>query len=93
MSDNELSAEIAGNKVNLKNLPLNWIAIIGILFISAATLWLLDKHTAEAKETSRAVVELKNAQIFFACIIAQEQSERMKQFENENSFCNRMAKR
>lgn len=97
MSDTELNAEIAGNKVNLKNLPLNWIAIIGILFVSAAGLWILLEHKAEARsdkvETNTALKNLTASQVFFACIIAQPQEERMKQFETENSFCNRMARR
>jgi hypothetical protein len=97
MSDTELNAEIAGNKVNLKNLPLNWIAIIGVLFVSVAGLYVINEHRAEAKdsriEVNAALKDLAGAQTFFACIIAQPAEDRMKQFESDSSFCNRMARR
>jgi hypothetical protein len=54
------------------------------------------EHKAQASagenRTTTALDKLTSSQIFFACIIAQPQEERMKQFENEHSFCNRMAK-
>jgi hypothetical protein len=96
MSDTELNAEIAGNKINLKNLPINVIAMVGILFVSASGLYMIWEHKAQASagenRTTTALDKLTSSQIFFACIIAQPQEERMKQFENEHSFCNRMAK-
>jgi hypothetical protein len=96
MSDTELNAEIAGNKINLKNLPIGTISLVAILFASIATLYFQWEHKAEAsagnKQTNDALHSFAASQTFFACIIAQPQEERMKQFESENSFCNRMAR-
>jgi hypothetical protein len=96
MSDTELNAEIAGNKLNLKNLPIGTIALVAVLFLSLAGLYFQWEHKAQAafteSKTNTAIDKLTSSQIFFACIIAQPQDERMKQFENEHSFCNRMAK-
>lgn len=96
---NEVNAEIAGNKFSAKNLPLNWLAIIGILFVSAGSLWMLVEHKAEAKQDKSELVsvlremnttnkELVQTQRITNCIISLPPDRR----ETALSTCERIAR-
>ena len=71
---------------------INVILAIGVI-LGGYILW---KHDTRAEKQEIAVVSsmdsVASSQKFFACIISQPQDERMKQFENPNSFCNRFSK-
>lgn len=52
---------------------------------------------ARSSENHQVAIEtsmnkMAGAQRFFACVIATPQEDRMKQLEQDNSFCNRMAR-
>lgn len=94
----ELSAEIAGQKVSVKTLHLNTLATVATLILSALVAFALYTHSQEAKsaaqefvsairEQTKAVRDQTTAQREQNCLISFREEDRTRQAE----FCKRLS--
>lgn len=80
MAGEELSAEIGGQKLSLKNLPINTIATIATLIGVSLIGYMVWEHTAGTREASKelasAMRELATANREQNCLLIFKQEER-----------------
>lgn len=86
VENGELNAEIAGQKLSLKNVALNTIATVATLFASGLIAYMVFQHTGETKDASKelagAMRELAMANREQNCLLIFRQEERQAQSAN-----------
>lgn len=91
-ADQELTAEIAGQKLSLKNMALNTIATVATLIGMVLIGYIVWEHTSDAKvatkELASAMRELAQANREQNCLLRFSPEQRLSQVE----FCKQISR-
>ena len=93
----ELEAEIAGQKLSLKNVSLNTIATVATLVVVCVLAWVMWQHTADAREAQSsfvAAIKEQTSAIKEQTAVAREQNclISMPQASRDPDLCRRLSR-